>query len=1006
MYEVDCRPLNMDGRTADNACAITQNHSMPSSDLGANPLTTFPANVAIVRLSGGRDLAAIDWAELSAVGPTLQVLEMSGNPKLNAIPPSGVYAKNDFPKLASLLLAKTNLSHLTDDTFQLMNRQSLVELDLSQPSQPGGTPLHTVSVNLTGFSNLSVVSWYNNRCPAGFYAASSTPARSDHTLCSRCPVETYSPGPGGVGKDASCAPCKHGYFDFDKDPTTPCTLPPKPFAVVNFTRVAPIIRRTGGGAQLITDQNPNQVYIVGVPYEFAPVHVLCSGGAGREDCSASDAVSYTKDETSRIGPGTPTGNSSSIFLIDPATGAMLGSPSLAGVFNVTLYAINDVGERGKVQTITITAVDPVPETLPPQQQTWLFIAVAAVSVLLLYSVTIVAVRERERRLKNTPFDFEAILAKLQEDEVVSVPEILPRPTQSVSGGDPHDGHKQAGSPHRSSQLDDAVSTVSSDGDAFPLLAKEERANSYAHFPMMDSHVEFDKPSASVERPLVLVNVHAQPTAGSLSPPTAEANLHFATDRPLRNIGHPGAKPPALRTPRLLPTLVRPREISKQNLNILKRIGGGNFGEVHDGMLDERASTGVPAYRVAIKTIKPDAQGTSNQTDLFEEAALMAQFDHPNIVALIGVVSRNQQCFVVLQLCDRGSLRALLQADAFDQGGSHIPEHVVLRIAAEIAAGMAYLEHKRYVHRDLAARNILVAADDTCLVADFGLSRALRTGADYYKIRQGTAMPIRWSAPELVVGARYTSSSDVWSFFVLMWEVFSRAQVPFGSKSDLVVVMILKDVTKGLIEANDILDKPAHVDDRLYLAIRAMCWHVDPARRATFTNLFSWLEQEKINRSVAQQHSTHDVVATHTSDSVLRTLQYLSPTATSATAARQQNTHGVAETHMSDASLRNQPYLSPNGGHQPYLRPNGENRLHQLHLRPNGDHHHQPYLAVRPNGENQVRPRPNGETPPYLQPNGEIQLHQLHLRPKGEIQPYLRPNGGFPELRPKRDPSSG
>ena len=98
-----------------------------------------------------------------------------------------------------------------------------------------------------------------------------------------------------------------------------------------------------------------------------------------------------------------------------------------------------------------------------------------------------------------------------------------------------------------------------------------------------------------------------------------------------------------------PQLRAPREIPEKRLSMLQRIGGGAFGDVHSAMLDERASTGVPPFLVAVKTPKGETRdAVANRDDLFQEAALMAQFNHRNIVALIGVVSRQQQCKVILQ----------------------------------------------------------------------------------------------------------------------------------------------------------------------------------------------------------------------------------------------------------------------------------------------------------------------------------------------------------------------
>lgn len=122
--------------------------------------------------------------------------------------------------------------------------------------------------------------------------------------------------------------------------------------------------------------------------------------------------------------------------------------------------------------------------------------------------------------------------------------------------------------------------------------------------------------------------------------------------------------------------------------------------------------------------------------------------------------------------------------------------------------MSYLEEQRIVHRDLAARNVLVGDNLACKVADFGLARLLKvsvgsshgllgdSGAegrlrlhplhhwsplaqdDVYSLRSGSKIPVKWTAPEAANYCVYSPKSDVWSFGVLLYEVFTYGRCPY------------------------------------------------------------------------------------------------------------------------------------------------------------------------------------------------------------------------------------
>jgi len=98
----------------------------------------------------------------------------------------------------------------------------------------------------------------------------------------------------------------------------------------------------------------------------------------------------------------------------------------------------------------------------------------------------------------------------------------------------------------------------------------------------------------------------------------------------------------------------PREIKRGDVNIVHKIGEGQFGEVWIGKLDEKQ---VPAYLCAVKVEKVDAQGAVPESDSLEsEASLMAQVpEHPNLVSLIGVVTSGSPTLMLVSYCENGSL---------------------------------------------------------------------------------------------------------------------------------------------------------------------------------------------------------------------------------------------------------------------------------------------------------------------------------------------------------------
>lgn len=235
------------------------------------------------------------------------------------------------------------------------------------------------------------------------------------------------------------------------------------------------------------------------------------------------------------------------------------------------------------------------------------------------------------------------------------------------------------------------------------------------------------------------------------------------------------------------------------------------------------------FRVAIKKLKDNAS-SEEKRDFLQEAKLLANFDHPNIVHLIGICLDRGSTFIIMELMLGGDLIRYMQENKprADHLNGNLTRDDLLSICLDIVNGCCYLEELNYIHRDLAARNCLVSSrkreERIVKLADFGLARDIYNDS-YYKQLNGSAMPLKWMAPECLSEQKFTTMSDVWSFGVVMWEVLSYCQEkPYGNVEPFFMKEHLMSGRK--------LEKPRHCDSDMYKLMN-QCWQLDPKMRPTF-----------------------------------------------------------------------------------------------------------------------------------------------------------------------------
>ncbi|KAM4633711.1 tyrosine-protein kinase fynb isoform 3-T5 [Polymixia lowei] len=227
-------------------------------------------------------------------------------------------------------------------------------------------------------------------------------------------------------------------------------------------------------------------------------------------------------------------------------------------------------------------------------------------------------------------------------------------------------------------------------------------------------------------------------------------------------------------------------------------------------------------KVAVKTLKP---GTMSPESFLEEAQIMKKLRHDKLVQLYAVVSE-EPIYIVTEYMGKGSLLDFLK----DGEGRGLKLPNLVDMAAQVAAGMAYIERMNYIHRDLRSANILVGDNLVCKIADFGLARLIEDNE--YTARQGAKFPIKWTAPEAALYGKFTIKSDVWSFGILLTELVTKGRVPYPGMNNREV---LEQVERGYRMACP-QDCPISLHE-----LMVQCWKKDAEERPTFEYLQAFLE---------------------------------------------------------------------------------------------------------------------------------------------------------------------
>ncbi|XP_058492299.1 tyrosine-protein kinase JAK2 [Solea solea] len=279
----------------------------------------------------------------------------------------------------------------------------------------------------------------------------------------------------------------------------------------------------------------------------------------------------------------------------------------------------------------------------------------------------------------------------------------------------------------------------------------------------------------------------------------------------------------------------PSQFEERHLIFLQQLGKGNFGSVemcrYDPLQDNTGEV------VAVKKLQNST--AEHVRDFEREIEILKSLQHENIVKYKGVCysAGRRNLRLVMEYLPFGSLRDYLMKNK-----ERVDNKKLVHYTSQICKGMEYLSSKRYIHRDLATRNILVETEQRVKIGDFGLTKVLPQDKEYYMVKEPGESPIFWYAPESLTESKFSVASDVWSFGVVLYELFTHSDkvcsppavfmsMMGNDKQGQLIVYHLTELLRSGSRLPQPLDCPAEIHE-----VMNECWNKEPSVRPSFKEL--------------------------------------------------------------------------------------------------------------------------------------------------------------------------
>ncbi|KAM6460905.1 inactive tyrosine-protein kinase 7 [Liasis olivaceus] len=275
--------------------------------------------------------------------------------------------------------------------------------------------------------------------------------------------------------------------------------------------------------------------------------------------------------------------------------------------------------------------------------------------------------------------------------------------------------------------------------------------------------------------------------------------------------------------------------SRSSLQTITPLGKGEFGDVFLAK-----AKGIEDNDTEVLVLVKSLQSRDEQLQLAfrQEFEMFGKLNHSNVVRLLGLCREAEPHYMILEYVDLGDLKQFLRISGTKDENlkpQPISTKQKLSFCCQVALGMEHLSNSRFVHKDLAARNCLVSAQRQVKVANLSLSKDVYN-SEYYHYHQAW-IPLRWMPPEAVLEDEFSTKSDVWSFGVVMWEIFTLGELPYSS-------LVNEEVLAGLQSGKMKLPHPEGCPSKCYKAMQR-CWALSPKDRPSFSEIANMLGESPL-----------------------------------------------------------------------------------------------------------------------------------------------------------------